>query len=1201
MTLRLPALRSGLLSLCLFASILLSAQSATPSPAYKALASNPEVDELQFNEQLGTPRLIRIGATQKASLGATAAPELLTEFFHLDKTKEARFDRSTRDGSGFQVDRYQEFYKGVKVEHGRYMAVANDEGLKLITSEHYDVPTGVRTTPTLSLDAALVKATEFVGAEQYAWEYIADNYVRGMWSPEFAQHVQDELDAVQPGGELVLIDDYGTEATDLDLAYKFNIYAAAPLSRAWIYVNAHTGKVMLKDAIIKHASQPVSVETRYAGTRDIMVDLQTTLTDPHSGLPLLDSRNNAPATSPLYVLRDDTRGDGLETYDLNGQGGIPLSLPALYAQGKAFTDDDLNWTLAEHKRGGTVNEAENDDTAWDAHWGTMMVYDYWLDVHGRRSYDDNDIAIKSFLHYGVAYDNAFWNGTAMTYGDGSYQGGANPNGSFAPLMSLDVCGHEVGHAICSHTSDLVYAKESGAMNEGFSDIWGAAIEAYVFRKVDPALEGIMAPWGIGEQIDEGDGGIQYPEEGWEALRYMDTPNKASDPDTYGGAFWKNPDCDPSLANDQCGVHSNSGVLNKWFFVLTQGETATNDNGDDYSVNGLGFEVAERIAYGTELLLTPNATFAEARAASIAFVQSMNEEGGGNCGNLQQQVTNAWFAVGVGEAFNCEVVAGFTTKRSTINETVIGGSGCEPTKIITVEATVFNRGRVNFGGTARKGIDYRVLNDFYNVGPRNFGVHNFEIEIIDDVERENDETIILTLQNRHTHIITLTDDDINLPVGDETVTLIDQTMRSANLPAGWKESTLLSGPNAWFGNAQNGAQVGIIATGGLAPVYNGNGAGDLILSSPLIDARGMRDLKLDFDYKVGGETDVPTGLNGAPELDYGNLAYSFDGETWTDFPNYESFVSLVATVATGSFDETLPSNLWGATFYLGWRFRHDALVNGVYSFSFENVVLTGRYPGIASERTVSEVKPNRLGTTYFTNDDGTEMVAKFTDVTGFNYGCTTFEVLTEGTGKNRCAGGVFMDKTWRMSPSAYRNGLTSEITFYLTDAEVAGFENATGEVLEDLMVYRTPNFVCSSSSDDRIPARYTFIEVIEGGYAVTAGFKSGGNFFSIGFEDDFIFNFREGVGSEAEQITADGGELGVLPNPFNGQLTIQVAASATDSPTDIRLLNLTGQLLREQQVTGPRTTFNVGDLPAGTYLVEVTDGAGIRRTSRVVKR
>jgi hypothetical protein len=67
---------------------------------------------------------------------------------------------------------------------------------------------------------------------------------------------------------------------------------------------------------------------------------------------------------------DDSRGNGLETYDLNGIGGLPLSVPTLYAQGKSFTDLDNNWTLAEHKRGGGTDgafEAENDDIAWDAH------------------------------------------------------------------------------------------------------------------------------------------------------------------------------------------------------------------------------------------------------------------------------------------------------------------------------------------------------------------------------------------------------------------------------------------------------------------------------------------------------------------------------------------------------------------------------------------------------------------------------------------------------------------------------------------------------------------------------------------------------------------------------------------------------------------------------------------------------------------
>ncbi len=106
-----------------------------------------------------------------------------------------------------------------------------------------------------------------------------------------------------------------------------------------------------------------------------------------------------------------------------------------------------------------------------------MVYDYWKKRHGRASYDNKNAAIKSYVHYGPAYDNAFWNGSTMTYGDGS--GTSNPRGGFRPLVSLDVCGHEIGHGVCSNTSDLVYRGESGAMNEGLSDIWAAAVEHFV--------------------------------------------------------------------------------------------------------------------------------------------------------------------------------------------------------------------------------------------------------------------------------------------------------------------------------------------------------------------------------------------------------------------------------------------------------------------------------------------------------------------------------------------------------------------------------------------------------------------------------------------------------------------------------------------------------------------------------------------------
>ncbi|WP_173021582.1 M4 family metallopeptidase [Lewinella sp. W8] len=1070
-----------------------------------------EVNAVSLNPARSTASIIELGDLPKSQQNANVAPVLVQRYYGLKAGVDAVSPLSTtQPARGFAVNKYQRIHRGIPVEHERYNVLSGPAGPRVIAAEHYDLPNNLRTKPTLTRAAALKIALNYVGATTYAWEQIDQDYVRYVWSLDLVKQIDEELRAVQPGGELTIVDDYDTPEADPDLAWKFNVYASAPLSRAWIYVNAHSGKIMLKDRIIKHASEPVNVQTRYAGPRTIMVDLETSGTDPHNGLPLLDSRTNAPAAGPLYVLRDDTRGDGLETYDLNGVGGVPLSLPLLYAQGKAFTDDDLNWSLSEHRRGGTINEAENDDIAWDAHWGTQVVYDYWLDVHGRNSYDDNGIAIKSFLHYGVAYDNAFWNGTAMTYGDGSYQGGANPDGTFAPLMSLDVCGHEIGHAICTFTADLVYANESGAMNEGFSDIWGAAIEAYVARAVDPSLGAIMNPWGIGEQIDERDGGIQYPDNGWRALRYMDEPGRAGDPDTYGGANWVDQDCSPNLANDQCGVHTNSGVLNKWYYIITAGDAGTNDLGDNYAVNGLGFEVSERIAYGTELLLTPNATFAEARAASIAFVRNMTEAGGGQCGTYERVLTDAWFAVGVGEAFSCAQVASFTERKSFTSELVMSSNDCDAGKIITVEAAVVGSGQVSLGGNATEGEDYDVLNKFFSTGSAGFGVHNFQVLVYDDASIEGDETITLSLPGGPTHRLTIIDNDTDLSVGSPAESLLNHTMRASSLPPGWSVVTQSGGANSWFASVANGAQIGITAAGGATPTYDGNEqvSVDVILASPKIDARGMHSLQLSFDWRAGGETDVPTdvsvdgGVTAVP-LDYGNLAYSFDGETWEDFPEYDAFVSILATVASGSFNEVLPDYLQGTQFYLGWRWRNDPLVGSAYSFSFENVNLNASHPGIATQTMATEEPLGPQETIYFLDASGTETIAKITNLSNHDFGCTSVQIVTSGTGKNRCSGGVFLDKTFRIVPERRSNNKPLEITWYVSDAEATGFENSSGQSMEDVVAYSSRSYVCATGSDRRREAEFTLMDDIEGGVAIFTSVRSGDEFFSLGMEDSSL--------------------------------------------------------------------------------------------------
>ena len=325
-----------------------------------------------------------------------------------------------------------------------------------------------------------------------------------------------------------------------------------------------------------------------------------------------------------YVLNDLTRGNGIVTYNCGGTN----TRPSVH-----FVNTTNTWNTGNY----AAASATKDNAALDAHWGAEKTYDFWKNVFNRNSFDDANAQIKSYVHFddvpgGAGWSNANWNGSAMTYGDGGTK----------PFTAFDVCGHEIGHAVCTFTANLVYAQHSGAMNEGFSDIWGACIEHYGRTG---AMTGtpVANVWLIGEDIITG------------ALRSMSNPNSKGDPDCVKGSGWVTTSsegaCTPGAGNDQCGVHTNSSVLNHWFYILTAGENATNDapvaERDTYNVTGIGMMKAAQIAYFAERdYLTPNSTYTDARNATIAVASSLY------CATSPEvvAVTNSWMAVNVGAAY-----------------------------------------------------------------------------------------------------------------------------------------------------------------------------------------------------------------------------------------------------------------------------------------------------------------------------------------------------------------------------------------------------------------------------------------------------------------------------------------------------------------------------------------------------------------------
>ena len=167
-------------------------------------------------------------------------------------------------------------------------------------------------------------------------------------------------------------------------------------------------------------------------------------------------------------------------------------------------------------------------------WGD--IYDYFFNLFGRDSYDDAGATMIATVHYGVGYQNAFWNGIQMVFGDG--------------FTVDDVTAHEMIHGITQHEANLIYRDESGALNESFSDIFGEFIDQLnVNIPPDPPGD----DWLMGEDIP-----------GIGAIRDMSDPPAFGDPDKVSDY-----EC---TRNDNGGVHTNSGIANKAAYLMVEGGT-----------------------------------------------------------------------------------------------------------------------------------------------------------------------------------------------------------------------------------------------------------------------------------------------------------------------------------------------------------------------------------------------------------------------------------------------------------------------------------------------------------------------------------------------------------------------------------------------------------------------------------------------------
>ena len=460
--------------------------------------------------------------------------------------------------------RFDIFYKNVIVDGNTLTLHYWSDSTLMITGANL-FSDDIETTPTLTKEQAVENLK------------LSDNRIN---------------DSTILSNELVIYKDLETEPY---LCYKIEV-ALSVVESYHYYVSALNGNIIKKLSLTRSSTPEIG--TAYLqnwGTQTIYTSFK--------------SINNK------YILFD--QGANIQTYSMNG---------ATYLiSAENFTDLDNNWTLAEFPETRTYSM----NAALVCHWGARKTYDFFFNTFNLASYNGNNKKINLYVNYGGESDdgdNAFWNPTYDMIQIGSGRNDENKH----HYGVVDIVAHEFGHAVTDYKgkANLKYEGESGAIDEGLSDIWGACVENYLGATS-------YEIWHHGDHKGE-------------KIRNLQNPNYSyyCQPDTYLGTCWVNT-ADTSDDNDHGGVHYNSGVICYWFYLLTMGGSGTNDNQEQYEVDGLGFSVSQRIVYQTLTShLEKNSTFAQFRTSTLDATAQLY----GETSNAYKQVMNAWHAVGVGHPY-----------------------------------------------------------------------------------------------------------------------------------------------------------------------------------------------------------------------------------------------------------------------------------------------------------------------------------------------------------------------------------------------------------------------------------------------------------------------------------------------------------------------------------------------------------------------
>lgn len=482
---------------------------------------------------------------------------------------------------------YQQYYKGIKVEVGEFREHVNEEGVKdvVVMSNGTIIENlNMSVTPTISESIALDSALALIDADTFYWEDDSVEYYL-----QFAP-LPNGATTYYPSGELVLCltGDKKRIASNYKLAWKFEIQGLVPKSASTVYVDATNGSVLIHN--------------------DELHEVQGSFTHIYHGAGNIDTKKIG---NKFYTIADDFIG-----------GTIPRNIRTIdnwigYWDEKSMADNGNSNTWGNNR--------------WAATAAHFVVQESWAmfeqDFRRQGGTDGAGLLLKVEAKNRAGENNAYYNpiGNEILF----YRLKGSSTWTFP--AALDIGGHEFTHGIINFTSNLNGTKEPGAIGESFADIFGFMNE----RRLFPGT----FDWTIGENF------VSPP------LRSIQDPSSVANAIFGAGPnwYWTHPNwsslvgCSPSGANDQCFVHNNAGVGNRWFYLLSMGGVQS-PTGVPRVVNGIGIDKAARIAWITmTTMINSEESYYELRKHSIAAAIMLY----GMCSYEHIETCRAWSACNIG--------------------------------------------------------------------------------------------------------------------------------------------------------------------------------------------------------------------------------------------------------------------------------------------------------------------------------------------------------------------------------------------------------------------------------------------------------------------------------------------------------------------------------------------------------------------------